>query len=106
MMISGTSCDASTADLPVSAISSRSISSRCSPSHTAYRASTFARPLAPRAAHSVCAARRPAAMWATSAGSVQRTSPATSPVAGFLMVPVPVKEAGVCTSGVAVMDLC
>ena len=35
MISSGTSCAASVADLPVSLISSDSISSRCSPIHTA-----------------------------------------------------------------------
>ena len=100
MMSSGTSCAASVADLPVSLISSPSISSRCSPSHTAYRASTLARPSAPRASHSRWASRSPAAMRATSAGSVQRTCPASAPVAGLMMVPVPVNG---LTSEVAVM---
>ena len=55
-------------------------------------------PSAPRASHSRCASRRPAARAGTSAGSVQRTSPATAPVAGLRMVPVPTKSERSCVA--------
>ncbi len=46
-------------------------------------------------------------MRVTSAGSVQRTSPAIPPVAGFLIVAVPVNDAEVeVVSDVAVMSPC
>src|ERR1700751_5350399 len=68
----------------------------------AKRASTLARPLAPRASQSRCACARRCAMRGTSAGSVQCTSPATSPVAGLRTLPV---VAGVM-SDVAVIASC
>ncbi|PQM45010.1 hypothetical protein C1Y40_04818 [Mycobacterium talmoniae] len=100
MISSGTSCAASAADLPVSLISRSSISSRCSLSQTAKRANALARPLAPRCSHSRWALRSPAAIVGTSAGSVQCTCPASAPVAGLAMVPIPEKAASGVTSGV------
>src|ERR1700736_3000053 len=68
----------------------------------AKRANTLARPFAPRAAQSRWACARCSAMRGTSAGSVQCTSPATSPVAGLRTVPVVDR----CTADVAVITSC